>query len=149
MRFKGHVMHKTFIIGSIFNVPLHQKNCLSGPFKEEYPHEGFDWYNFHGWLDKHDRVISSAVWWQARPFKRNTLKRLVCPDGTALVYVFYLYLASSFTVPIKNLKIWMRKHPCSRRSFHGKITVLFLNEMDWFYPHYPFISQSSHLWAHH
>ena len=26
-------MHKTFIIGSIFNVPLHTKNCLSGPFK--------------------------------------------------------------------------------------------------------------------
>ena len=29
--FKGHVMHKTVIIGSIFNVPLHPKAAFLGP----------------------------------------------------------------------------------------------------------------------
>ena len=31
IRFKGHVMHKTFIIGSIFNVPLQTKTAFLGP----------------------------------------------------------------------------------------------------------------------
>ena len=33
IRFKGHVMHKTFIIGSIFNDPLQTKTAFLGPLR--------------------------------------------------------------------------------------------------------------------
>ena len=37
IRFKGHVMHKTFIIRSIFNVPLPTKTAFLGPLI--WPHQ--------------------------------------------------------------------------------------------------------------